>query len=121
MPNLGTGRTDFPAGDAALQFDSIKKIFSLPLTTKVFTGHDYPKEGQNPVWESTVFDQKEHNILAKINNKQQYIEARKARDKTLAVPKLLYPAIQINLRAGKMPNSENNGLIYIKTPLDTVR
>ena len=118
MPNLGTGRADFPGGDAIQQFNSIQKIFLLPQNTKVFTGHDYPKEGAHPSWQSTVGDQKANNILAKITDKKEYVKVRHERDQTLAVPKLLFPAIQINLRCGKLPNPESNGISYVKVPLD---
>ncbi|MCE3255214.1 MAG: beta-lactamase [Rickettsiaceae bacterium] len=117
MPALGTGRADFPGGDAKKQFSSIQKIFSLPENTKIFTGHDYPKEGEQPNWESTIAEQKAKNVFAKITNEGEYIEARTARDKNLAVPKLLFPAIQINLRCGQLPKPEQNGTSYLKLPL----
>lgn len=118
MPNLGTGRADFPGGDAAQEFDSIQKIFSLPKSTKIFTCHDYPKDGESAKWKSTVETQQRENIFAKISDKKEYIEARKSRDKNLAVPKLLLPALQINLRVGALPTKENNDLSYIKIPLN---
>lgn len=118
MPNLGTGRADFPGGDAAQEFDSIQKIFTLPESTKIFTCHDYPINGEQANWQSTVATQQQENILAKINNKDEYVQARQNRDKNLAVPKLLLPALQINLRVGALPNNENNGLSYVKIPLN---
>ncbi len=123
MPNFGTGRTDFPGGDAKQEFTSIQKIFSLPKQTKVFTGHDYPKDGAQAKWQSTVEEQQQENIFAKITNQDEYAEARKTRDANLAVPKLLLPAIQINLRVGKLPKAENDaqgnvGSSYIKIPLN---
>ncbi len=120
MPNLGTGRADFPGGDAGQEFDSIQKIFALPESTKIFTCHDYPKDGEQAKWQSTVGEQKQENILAKITNKEEYIQARKNRDINLAVPKLLFPSIQINLRVGKLPKPEDNGLSYIKIPLNSL-
>jgi glyoxylase-like metal-dependent hydrolase (beta-lactamase superfamily II) len=118
MPNLGTGRADFPGGDAGQQFTSLQKIFSLPENTKIFTGHDYPKDGEQPKWQSTVGEQKKENTFGKISDAHEYVKARENRDKNLAVPKLLFPAIQINLRVGKLPKPENNGLSYIKVPLN---
>ncbi|MES2678058.1 MAG: MBL fold metallo-hydrolase [Pseudomonadota bacterium] len=120
MPNLGTGRADFPGSNAAEQFASLQKILSLPENTKVFTGHDYPKDGEEPKWQSTIGEQKTQNVFAKINNAEEYIKARETRDKTLAVPKLLFPAIQINLRCGDLPIKENNGASYIKIPLNFI-
>jgi len=128
MPNLGTGRADFPGGDAKQEFDSIQKIFSLPPSTKIFTCHDYPSDNEPAKWQSTVEKQREENILAKITNKEEYVQARQNRDKNLAVPKLLLPSIQINLRAGALPkkenmsqenmSQENMSLSYIKIPLN---
>ena len=118
MPNLGTGRADFPSGDAKQEFDSIQKIFSLPPSTKIFTCHDYPVGGEQAKWQSTVATQQQENILAKITDKDEYVRARQNRDKNLTVPKLLLPSIQINLRAGALPRQENNNLSYIKIPLN---
>lgn len=119
MPETGTGRTDFPGGSAKEMFKSIQKIFALPNNTRIFTCHDYPKEGADAKFQSTVLEQKEKNIFAKINSEKEYVEARMARDKNLAVPKLIFPSIQINLRCGKMPASENNGASYLKIPLSS--
>ena len=120
MPNLGTGRADFPKASAAKQFASLQKIFALPDDIKVFTGHDYPESGAEPKWQSTVGEQKSQNIFAKIKVADEYIKARETRDKSLAVPKLLFPAIQINLRCGALPKKEANGLHYLKVPLSFV-
>jgi glyoxylase-like metal-dependent hydrolase (beta-lactamase superfamily II) len=111
MPNLGSGRADFPAGDAGQQFDSIQKIFSLPDDFRIFTGHDYPKDGQEFCGQSSVLEQKTENIFAKISDRNKYIKARNERDAKLPVPKLLLPAIQINLNCGQLPES-------IKIPLN---
>ena len=118
MPNIGTGRTDFPNGSAKKQFTSIKKILSLPKNTQIFTGHDYPPEGQNPQWQSTILEQKEQNILAKITNQEEYIKIREEKNQNLPTPKLLFPALQINLQAGKIPKAENNKTSYLKIPLN---
>lgn len=120
MPEIGTGRADFPGGSAATQFASIQKIFLLPENTKIFTGHDYPADNKEAHWQSTVATQKEKNIFAKINSEAEYVAARQNRDKNLAVPKLLLPALQINLRCGAFPKAENNNISYIKIPLNAL-
>jgi glyoxylase-like metal-dependent hydrolase (beta-lactamase superfamily II) len=118
MPYIGTSRADFPGGDAATLYHSIKKILSLSDETRIFTGHDYPPAGQNPSWESTVGEQKKKNIMVKDGvTEAQYIEARNKRDSTLHVPRLLLPSIQVNLRAGNLGVAEENGTRYIKIPL----
>ena len=119
MPHLGTARADFPGGDTETLYNSIQKIFSLPDETIILTCHDYPKEGEEAKWETTVAEQKKNNIMINANiSKEEYIEKRKARDKNLAVPKLLLPSIQFNLRVGKMPKAEDNGIQYIKIPIN---
>ena len=118
MPDLGTARTDFPGGNAASMYDSIQRIFSLPDSTKIFTCHDYPPESRKENYVSTVKEQKKDNIL--INEtvtKENYVKIRNKRDEGKAVPKLLLPSIQTNLRVGKFPNPESNGKSYIKIPI----
>lgn len=120
-PEMGTARTDFPGGNAAQLYDSIQKIFELPGETKIFIGHDYPKDGEQPLFSCSVKDQKEKNILVKEGiSKAQYVETRNKRDFGKAVPKLLLPAIQINLRAGRFGAAESNGTHYIKIPLNKI-
>lgn len=120
MPYIGTGRTDFPGGDAETLFHSIQKIFTLPETTRIFTCHDYPPSGAAPLWESTVDEQRQANIM--INEgvtKDEFIEARNKRDHNKTVPKLLLPAIQVNMRAGKLGSCESNNIQYLKIPIKT--
>lgn len=117
MPEAGTGRADFPGGSAKDSFNSIQKIFTLPDETRVFTCHNYPKNGQEAKWESTVKKQKQQNIFAKISDEGQYIKARSDRDQKLPTPQLLLPSIQINIRCGKLPNPEDNSICYLKIPL----
>jgi glyoxylase-like metal-dependent hydrolase (beta-lactamase superfamily II) len=119
MPYGGTSRADFPGGDAATLYRSIRKILSLPDETKIFTCHDYPPEGHNPAWESTVGEQKKRNIMIREDvTEGQYIEARTKRDSTLPAPRLLLPSIQVNLRAGDLGKMEDNGRTqYLKIPL----
>lgn len=117
-PKMGTARTDFPGGSAEILYDSIKRILSLPESTKIFLGHDYPETGFEPNFCVTVGEQKLNNIL--INDKiskENYVETRNKRDIGKAVPKLLYPSLQINLRAGKFGKTEQNGKNYIKIPI----
>ncbi len=117
-PNLGSARADFPGGDAKELYKSIKKILSLPDSTKIYLCHDYPKEGIEPKFSTTVGEENAENIM--INNKvteAEFIQKREARDKQLQTPKLLYPAIQVNLRAGDIPEPEANGVSYIKIPI----
>lgn len=121
MPDLGTARTDFPGGSAETMYDSIHRIFSLPDNTKIFICHDYPPEGREASYLSTVKEQKEHNIL--INEKmtkKHYVDIRNKRDEGKPVPKLLLASIQTNLRSGSLGNPENNGVHYIKTPLNKI-
>lgn len=118
MPYGGTSRSDFPGGDAATLYRSIRKILALPEETRIFTCHDYPPEGHNPAWESTVGEQKKNNTMIKDGVAEaQYIEARKTRDSKLPVPRLLYPSIQVNMRAGGLGELEDNEMHYIKIPV----
>jgi len=117
-PKLGTARTDFPGGSAEMLYDSVRKILSLPQNTKIFLGHDYPENGSEPTFCITVAEQKLNNILINDNiSKENYVETRNKRDAGKAVPRLLYPSIQVNLRAGKIGNRESNGKNYIKIPI----
>ena len=121
MPDIGTARTDFPGGSAEILYDSVKKILSLPHETRIFMCHDYPPEGRNVTWVSSVKEQKEKNIL--IHNgisKQEYVTARNQRDYGKTVPKLLLPSIQANLRAGTFGEPEDNNIRYIKIPIDKI-
>lgn len=117
MPDGGTARADFPGGDAATLWQSIQRILSLPDHTRLFTGHDYQPGGREPRWESTVAEQKRLN--AHIHGKSQYdfIQLRQARDKALTMPKLLLPALQVNIDGGHLPQPETNGRRYLKLPL----
>ncbi len=117
-PKMGTARTDFPGGCAAVLFDSIQKIFALGDEAKIFIGHDYPENGAEPRFMCTVAEQKRENILVNQNiSKEQYVEIRNKRDIGKAVPRLLLPSLQVNLRAGKFGDFESNGKNFIKLPL----
>lgn len=119
MPDIGTARTDFPGGSAATLYDSVKKIFSLPAETRIFMCHDYPPNGRDVTWVATIKEQREKNILIHDGiSKEEYVAVRNKRDEGKAVPKLLLPSVQANLRAGTFGDSEENGVRYVKIPVD---
>jgi glyoxylase-like metal-dependent hydrolase (beta-lactamase superfamily II) len=121
MPDFGTARCDFPGGDASLLYESVQKLFALPPQTKLYMCHDYPPEGRSLRYEVTVAEQKEKNIHVKDGTvKAEFVDMREKRDATLSLPALILPAIQVNIRAGHLPESEDNGIAYIKVPLDTL-
>lgn len=121
MPDIGTARTDFPGGSAAQLYESVRKLLNLPDETKIYMCHDYPPEGREVTWISTVREQKTKNILIHDNiSKEEYIATRNKRDEGKPVPKLLLPSIQANLRAGTFGHAEQNGRKYIKIPVDTI-
>lgn len=122
MPDYGTARCDFPGGSAKLLFRSIRKILSLPDEIRIFTCHDYKAEGRdNYAWESTVGEQKARNVHVHEGvTEPDFVKMREARDATLAMPKLIIPSIQVNMRAGCMPPAEENGTTYLKVPVNTL-
>jgi glyoxylase-like metal-dependent hydrolase (beta-lactamase superfamily II) len=121
MPDIGTARTDFSGGSAGDLYDSVKKILSLPGETRIFMCHDYPPEGRDVAWIATVKEQKEKNILLHDGiSKEEYVAVRNKRDEGKAVPKLLLPSIQANLRAGSFGVPEDNNVRYVKIPVDKI-
>jgi len=122
MQDFGTARTDFPGGSAAQLYASIQKILSLPDDTRLFMCHDYKAPGRDFfAWETTVAEQRNSNIHINHNvSEQEFIAMREGRDKELGMPKLLLPAIQVNVRAGELPEPEDNNIRYLKIPLDAV-
>lgn len=119
MPDYGTARCDFPGGDAATLYRSIRKVLSLPATTRLHLCHDYPPAGRAPAWVSTVAEQRARNIHVHDGvSEAEFVDMRTARDRTLAMPTLMLPAVQINVRAGNPPPPEDNGVRYLKIPLD---
>ena len=119
MPYMGTARTDFPGGSAQTLYRSIQKLLSLPENTRIFICHDYPPQGQSERYVSTVADQKAGNSMVHDGvSEAEYVAARNAKDVGKAVPRLLLPSIQVNLRAGDLGKAENNGVQYIKIPLN---
>ena len=119
MPDGGTARADFPGGDAATLYRSIRRILDLPPETRLFVCHDYQPGGREPRWETTVAEQRERNIhVGGGKDEEEFVAMRAARDRTLSTPTLLVPSIQINIRAGEMPPPEDNGTAYIKVPIN---
>ncbi len=120
MPDSGTARCDFPGGDATMMYDSIMKIFQLPLETRVFICHDYKgKNRENFEWETTIAEQREKNIQIHDGvSKQEFVQFRSTRDATLSMPKLILPSIQVNVRAGRFPPPDDNDISYLKIPLN---
>ena len=119
MPDYGTARCDFPGGDAAVLYRSIRRILALPDETRIFVGHDYAPNGRAFQWESTVKAQREGNIHVKAGiGEAEFVAMRTARDRTLSLPALILPSVQINLRAGHFPPPESNGVSYVKIPLN---
>ena len=121
MPDYGTARCDFPGGDAATLFQSIQKVLALPPETRLHLCHDYPPGGRAPTWETTVAQQRAHNIHVHDGVTQaEFVALRTTRDKTLAMPVLILPAVQVNVRAGHLPPPEDNGVRYLKIPVNAL-
>jgi len=119
MPDYGTARCDFPGGDAGQLYRSIQKLFDLPRGTRFFTCHDYAPNGRAVAWESTVGEQQKSNIqVGEGSDEAAFAKARRKRDATLGMPALILPAIQVNMRAGYLPEPEENGKPYLKIPLN---
>lgn len=120
MPDLGTARCDFPGGDAATLYDSIQRIYQLPDDTRIYVCHDYPGDGRDHYsFETSVLEQKNLNQHLRADTPQnKFVEVRETRDKTLDLPRLMLPAVQLNIRGGRLPESEENGVSYLKIPLN---
>jgi len=122
MPDAGTARADFPGGDAATLYDSVQKILALPDAYRIFMCHDYCPNGRALAYETTVAEQREHNIHVKQDiSKAHFVDMRETRDRSLAMPRLILPSLQINMRAGHMPPPEDNGTVYLKIPLNAFK
>lgn len=122
MPDYGTARCDFPGGDARTLYRSIQKLFALPGETRVFMCHDYKAPGRDEfLYETTIAAEREHNVHVHSGiSEQQFVDMRTARDATLAMPTLILPSVQINMRGGELPAPESNGTRYLKIPLDVL-
>jgi glyoxylase-like metal-dependent hydrolase (beta-lactamase superfamily II) len=119
MPDFGSARADFPGGDARSLYRSIKRLLSLPPETRLFMCHDYKLPGRDRyAWETTVAEERTNNVHAKDGvGEEEFVAMRQARDATLAAPELLMPSIQVNMRAGKLPPADENGVRYLKIPV----
>ncbi|TXL67054.1 MBL fold metallo-hydrolase [Zeimonas arvi] len=119
MPDYGTARCDFPGGSAATLYRSIQKLLSLPPQTRLFMCHDYPPDGRAIRWETTVAEERRDNIHVRDGiDEATFVAMRQRRDATLGTPRLMLPAIQVNIRAGGFPPPEDNGISYLKIPVD---
>lgn len=119
MPDLGTARADFPGGDAGVLYDSIQKILSLADETRIFMCHDYPPESRGLEYLTSVGEEKGQNVHVKTGiGKSAFVEMRQARDSSLAMPRLILPSLQVNMRAGHFPEAETNGTVYLKVPVN---
>ena len=121
MPDVGTARCDFPGGNAHTLYQSVRKLLSLPPETRLFMCHDYPPEGREAQWECTVADQRARNIHVHDGvSEAEFVAMRTKRDAGLAMPELILPSVQVNIRAGELPPPEANGVSYLKIPLNAL-
>jgi len=121
MPDVGTARCDFPGGNAHTLYRSVRKLLSLPAQTRLFMCHDYPPAERAPAWQTTVADQRAHNIHVHDGmTEAAFVELRTRRDATLDMPVLILPSVQVNIRAGAMPPAEDNGMTYLKIPVNAL-
>jgi len=119
MPDGGSARADFPGGDARILYQSIQKVLALPRDMRLFMCHDYGPNGRNIAWETTVGEQRDHNIHVKDGiSEDDFVKTREARDATLAMPKLIIPSLQINMKAGELPAADETGKRFLKVPLN---
>ncbi len=119
MPDGGSARADFPGGDARTLYKSIKRVLSLPHAMRLFMCHDYGPNGRDIRWETTVQEQRDHNIHVKDGiTEDEFVKMRETRDKSLGMPKLIIPSLQINMKAGKLPPKDESGKRFLKVPLD---
>ncbi len=120
MPDFGTARCDFPGGSAETLYNSIQKILALPEDTRIFVGHDYKAPGRDEyAWETTVGVQKALNVhVGEGKTQEAFVEMRDSRDATLAMPKLIIPSLQVNMRAGQMPEPDEEGDVFLKVPVN---
>jgi len=119
MPEAGTARCDFPGGDAKTLYRSIKKLLALPEQTRVFVCHDYPEDGQQERYETTIARQRDTNIhVGGTITEEEFVSMREARDVTLEMPSLILPSLQVNMRAGRMPPVDQSGRLFLKVPIN---
>jgi glyoxylase-like metal-dependent hydrolase (beta-lactamase superfamily II) len=119
MPDGGSARADFPGGDAGTLFDSIQKVLSLPDEMRLFMCHDYGPNGRDIKWETTVGEEKAHNIhVGGGTSREAFVKMREERDATLDMPKLIIPSLQVNMRAGELPPADESGKRFLKVPVN---
>ena len=120
MPDFGTARCDFPGGSASMLYDSVQKILALPDETRIFVGHDYCAPGRDDfAWETTVAEQKARNVhIGNEASREDFVQMRDKRDATLAMPRLIIPSLQVNMRAGNMPEADEKGDVFLKVPVN---
>ena len=122
MPDVGSARADFPGGDAQTLYRSIRRILDLPPQTRMYVCHDYPPKDREPAWETTVAQQRAHNIHVRDGiSEEDFVTMRRARDAVLEVPTLILPSLQVNVRAGQLPPAEDNGVSYLRIPLNALK
>jgi glyoxylase-like metal-dependent hydrolase (beta-lactamase superfamily II) len=121
MPDSGTARADFPGGDAATLYRSIHRVLDLPPATRMFICHDYSPGGRPPAWETTVAEQREKNVHIHDGiDEAAYVALRTSRDKTLSMPVLIIPSVQVNIRAGELPETAPSGIRSLRIPLNVL-
>ena len=121
MPDLGSARADFPGGDARQLYASMRRLLALPPETVVYVCHDYPPDTRGPAWKTTVAEQRAANIHVRDGiDEEAFVAMRTARDATLEVPSLILPSIQVNIRAGHFPPADDNGVAYLRIPLNAL-
>jgi glyoxylase-like metal-dependent hydrolase (beta-lactamase superfamily II) len=121
MPDGGSARADFPGGDARTLYRSIQRVLALPPQTRLFMCHDYGPNGRDIRWETTVAEQREHNIHVRDGiTEEEFVRTREARDRTLDMPKLIIPSLQVNMKAGELPAPDASGKRFLKVPLDVL-
>ncbi|MBX9905517.1 MAG: MBL fold metallo-hydrolase [Burkholderiales bacterium] len=121
MPDVGTARADFPGGDARQLYRSIRRLLDLPPETAIYVCHDYPPASRNAAWQTTVAEQRAHNIHVRDGiSEDDFVSMRRKRDATLGMPTLILPSIQVNIRGGALPPAEDNGVAYLRIPLNVL-
>jgi glyoxylase-like metal-dependent hydrolase (beta-lactamase superfamily II) len=121
MPDVGSARADFPGGDAHELYRSMRRLLSLPPETTMYVCHDYPPASREPAWQTTVAEQRASNIHVRDGiGEDEFVAMRQARDATLEVPTLILPSIQVNVRAGQLPPADENGVAYLRIPLNAL-
>ncbi|MCB1462190.1 MAG: MBL fold metallo-hydrolase [Nitratireductor sp.] len=121
MPDGGSARADFPGGDARTLYRSIMRVLALPAEMRLFMCHDYGPNGRDIQWETTVGEEREHNIhVGRGASEDAFVAMREARDATLAMPRLIIPSLQVNMRAGRMPPADQDGKVFLKVPVNTL-